>query len=49
MSSVHDYHQDIIDELIGWIAQQQGRPITTVIVVHKFHLERNKITAGMGS
>ncbi|HBC8832992.1 helix-turn-helix transcriptional regulator [Pectobacterium parmentieri] len=45
MSSVHDYHQDIIDELIGWIAQQQGRPITTVIVAEHagfslWHMQR---------
>ncbi|HEA5033021.1 TPA: helix-turn-helix transcriptional regulator [Salmonella enterica subsp. enterica serovar Typhimurium] len=32
MSSVHDYHQNIIDDLLEWVAQQQERPITIAIV-----------------
>ncbi|QHB32857.1 helix-turn-helix transcriptional regulator [Yersinia canariae] len=45
MSSVHDYHQDIIDELIRWIAQQHDKTITTAIVAERagfshWHMQR---------
>ncbi|MGI8473100.1 helix-turn-helix domain-containing protein [Pectobacterium brasiliense] len=45
MSSIYTYHQDIIDELIRWIAQQHDNPVTTAMVAERagfslWHMQR---------
>lgn len=45
MSSVHVYHQDIIDELIRWIAQLHDKSVTNATVAERagfshWHMQR---------
>lgn len=45
MSSVHHYHQNIIDELLRWIVQQSNTSITISLVAERagfsrWHLQR---------
>lgn len=45
MASVNDFHQNIIDELFRWIAQQPDKPINIYLVAERagfsrWHLQR---------
>ncbi|WP_300004382.1 helix-turn-helix transcriptional regulator [uncultured Cedecea sp.] len=40
MASVHDFHQNIVDELFLWIAQQPDKPISISLVAERAGFSR---------